>query len=63
MLFFRQVISLVAPMSDRHHRLSIAQMSRFPWRLIGPTLRSRFSIDELTLRAWFFGPPRVDPHL
>ncbi len=31
MLYFRQVISPVAPMSDRRHRLSIAQMSRFPW--------------------------------
>jgi hypothetical protein len=28
--------------------------------MIGPTLRSRFHIAELTPRAWFIGPPRVD---
>jgi hypothetical protein len=33
-----------------------------PMRLIGPSLRSLFYIDEFTFRAWSFGLPRVDLH-
>ena len=51
--------STAAPTSDRHH-LSVARDEPTPARMIGPTLRSRFHRDELTLRAWFSGPPRVD---
>ncbi len=50
-----------APRSDRHHHLPVALQEPIPVRMIGPALRSRFHIDELTPRAWSFGPPRVDP--
>ena len=48
-----------APTSDRHS-LPVAPEEPTPVRMIGPPLRSRFHIDELTPRAWSFGPPRVD---
>jgi len=52
--------SIAAPVSDRLH-LSVALNEPTPAQMIGPTLCSRFHIDELMPRAWFFGPPRVDP--
>ena len=53
--------SPVAPIGDHQHHLSVAPGEPTPVRMIGPPLSSRFDIDELTPRAWSFGPPRVDP--
>jgi hypothetical protein len=53
--------SPVPPIDDHQHRPSVAPAEPTPVHMIGPPLRSRFDIDEPTLRAWSFGPPRVDP--
>jgi hypothetical protein len=60
-MLFRHRLTTAAPISDRLLRLWVAPDEPTPTDMIGLTLCSFFHIDELSLDAWYFAPPRVHP--